>query len=69
MSDQNNWEQKFQEWTKKAGFEKEPTGLEVFQKLMENQCKDSQSLLTDLQSHIDQIDVILKETPSERPNE
>lgn len=69
MSVHNKWEQRFFEWTKMVGFEKEPTALEVFQMLLEKNEKNQDVLFKDLRAHFNQIDEILKETPSERPNE
>lgn len=68
MNEVNNWEQRFEEWKKQVGFKNEPTALDVFQKMIENREKDNDALLNNLQSHFDQIEVILQETPSERPN-
>ncbi|QPJ62106.1 MAG: hypothetical protein G3M70_09585 [Candidatus Nitronauta litoralis] len=69
MSVHDKWEQRFFEWKKMVGFEKEPTPLEVFQMLLEKNEKNRDLLFKDLQAHFNQIDEILQETPSERPNE
>ncbi len=52
-----------------VGFEKEPTALEVFKMLLEKNEKNQDLLFKDLQTHFNQIDEILKETPSERSNQ
>jgi len=52
-----------------VGFEKEPTALEVFKMLLEKNEKNKDLLFKDLQAHFNQIDEILKETPSERSNQ
>ena len=69
MSGHNKWEQRFREWTIMVGFEKEPTALEVFKMLLEKNEKNKDLLFKDLQAHFNQIDEILKETPSERSNQ
>ncbi|MCA9482992.1 MAG: hypothetical protein KC553_04605 [Nitrospina sp.] len=69
MSDSIDWKQRYQNWVKEMGFEGEPSGLEVFQNLMESRARHNRDLIDKMQGHFEQIDVILKETPSERPNE
>ncbi len=68
MNDPINWEKRYQDWLKEAGFNGDPSGFQVYQKLMETRIKDSHELVANLQEHFEQIDVILRETPSERSN-
>ena len=68
MSDQEKWEKQFKAWAKEVGFEKEPTALEVFQKIMEAREEHNNTLLVDLKKHFKEIEQILQETPAERPN-
>lgn len=68
MNDSTDWAKRYKDWKNEVGFQGEPSGLDVYKKLMENRARDNADFVDKMKNHFEQIDEILKETPSERAN-
>ncbi len=68
-NDQETWKKKFQIWCNEVGFQKEPTGLDVFIKMVQSQSKEEMGLVQNLEQRIEQINSILEEMPQEKTDE